>query len=261
MGRQTLCVCIITLNEEENIRDCLESVKWADEIVVVDSLSADRTVEIARGYSKRVVQRPWPGHVEQKNFALEQATCDWALSIDADERVSPELASEIQALLRAPGRPEVGYTVPRKTWYLGRWITHGGWYPNRKLRLVRRGAARWGGVNPHDHLYVDGPVGHLKGNLCHYTYRDISDHLKTIDKFTSIAARELHERGARHALAGMVLHPPGRFLKMYVLRLGFLDGMAGFLVAAMASYYAFLKYAKLWELRRTDTNSPHRGER
>lgn len=249
MDRVTLSVTVITFNEEENLRDCLESVKWADEIIVVDSFSTDRTIEIAREYTDKIVQRKWPGHVEQKNFALEQATMDWALSIDADERVSPELAEEIKAVLAKPEHDVMGYSVPRKTFYLGRWITHGGWYPSRKLRLVRRGRARWSGTNPHDHLYADGPCADLRGDLYHFTYKDISDHLRRIDSYTSISARELHARGKGNALLHMLLNPPARFLRMYFLRLGFLDGMPGFILAALASWYVFLKYAKLWELQ------------
>ncbi len=245
-------VAIICCNEEANIRDCLESVKWADEIVVVDSGSTDRTLAIAREYTDRIIERPWPGHLEQKNFALEQAAGEWVLSIDADERVSPELAEEIRALLRHDDIAETGFTVPRKTFYLGKWITHGGWYPDRKLRLVRRGRAHWAGVNPHDHLYADGAVGNLGGDLHHYTYRDISAHLKTIDLFTTIAAEQLAQQGQRHALCHMLLNPPCRFLRMYLLRLGFLDGLAGFVVAALGGYYVFLKYAKLWERQRQE---------
>lgn len=249
-GGPSISVCIIAFNEEQDIRACLESVRWADEVVVVDSFSADKTAEIARECGARVIQRPWPGHVEQKNFALEQATGDWILSIDADERVSPELAAEIQEAVRRSDRPEAGYTVPRKTFYLGRWILHGGWYPSRRLRLVRRGRAKWAGVNPHDHLYADGPVGGLKGDLHHFTYRDIADHLKTIDSFTTISAREMFEVGRGGAMLHMLLNPVGRFLKMYLLRLGFLDGAAGFVLAVLSSYYVFVKYAKLWEIRK-----------
>lgn len=254
--RATLSAVVITYNEEEDIRACLESVKWADEIVVVDSHSTDKTVEIARESTDRVILRPWPGHIEQKNFAIEQARCDWVLSVDADERVSPELAAEIRDVLSQSGGAEAGWSMPRKTYYLGRWITHGGWYPDRKLRLVRRGAGRWKGINPHDHLAIAGPVASLKGDLHHYTYRDISDHLATIDKFTTIAAREMHARGRGHPLAHMLLNSLGKFLKMYLLRLGFLDGLAGFVVAVLASYYVFLKYAKLWELRRAGKQAP-----
>jgi glycosyltransferase involved in cell wall biosynthesis len=252
----TLTVTVIAFNEEANLSDCLESVKWADEIVVVDSFSTDKTVEIARRYTDKVIQREWPGHVEQKNFALAQATKDWVLCIDADERVSPELAEEIRDVLSHPERAEAGYSVPRKTFHLGRWITHGGWYPSRKLRLVRRGRAVWKGVNPHDHLYVDGPVGEFKGDLYHYSYKDISDHLRRIDSYTTISARELHARGKGYALPHMLMNPPARFLRMYLLRLGFLDGMAGFILAALAAYYVFLKYAKLWEMRRGGRAAP-----
>jgi len=249
-GGPSISVCIITFNEEQDIRACLESVRWAGEIVVVDSFSADRTVEIAREYTARVIQRGWPGHVEQKNFALQQATGDWILSLDADERVSPELAVEIQEVIRRADRPEVGYAVPRKTFYLGGWVMHGGWYPSRRLRLVRRGRAKWSGVNPHDHLYADGPTGNLKGDLYHFTYRDIADHLKTIDSFTTISAREMFQAGRKHPLLHMFFHPIGKFLKMYFLRLGFLDGAAGFILAVLSGYYVFLKYAKLWEKYR-----------
>jgi len=256
MNRSSISVCIITFNEQENIRACLESVKWADEIVVVDSRSTDRTVEIAREYTDRVIARPWPGHVEQKTFALDQARCDWVLSIDADERVSPELAAQIKDILDRADVAEIGFSMPRKTFYLGRWITHGGWYPNRKLRLVRRGKAIWKGINPHDHLYVEGSVGRLTGDLHHYTYRDIAHHLETINQYTTVAAREMRARGQGHAVAHMLLNPIARFLKMYLLRLGFLDGLPGLVVAGMSSYYVFLKYAKLWELRRAGKQTP-----
>lgn len=248
----TLSVVIITFNEADNIRECLESVKWADEIVVVDSLSTDRTRELAREYTEHVIERTWQGHVDQKNFALERATSDWVLSIDADERVGPELAAEIRQAVQRDDPRIVGYTMPRRTFYLGRWINHGGWYPNRKLRMVRRGKAHWGGVNPHDHLYADGSTADLKGDLVHYTYRDIADHLRTIDSFTTIAAREMYSKGRRTALPYMLLNPPLRTVRMYLLRAGFLDGVPGFIVAALAGYYVFLKYAKLWELCRRE---------
>jgi len=248
--RATLSVYVVTFNEEANIRDCLESVKWADEIIVVDSHSTDRTADIAREYTEHVIQRPWPGYVAQKNFALDQTNCDWVLLIDADERVSPELAEEIQDLLSRDDIIEAGFSVPRKTFYLGRWITHGGWYPGRRVRLAVRGMGRNVGTDPHDRFEVNGPVGNLSADLYHYTYRDIGDHLNTINKFTAVGAREMHEKGRGHALLHMLFNPPAKFLKMYLLRLGFLDGMAGFIIAVLSSYYVFLKYARLWELRR-----------
>jgi glycosyltransferase involved in cell wall biosynthesis len=248
--RATLSVCVIAGNEEDRIGDCLASVAWADEIVVVDSRSADRTAEIARARGARVIVRDWPGYVAQKNFALAQAASDWVLCLDADERVSPRLAESIRGVLAADPAGIGGYRMARRTFHLGRWILHGGWYPDRKVRLVRRGHARWGGVDPHDRLDADGPVGTLDGDIEHHTYRDIADHLRTIDRFTTVAARELHARGRGGALLGMVVHPPARFAKMYLLKAGFLDGVPGLIVAVLGGYYVFLKYAKLWELRR-----------
>jgi len=249
-GRATLSVCVIAGNEEDRIGDCLASVAWADEIVVVDSRSADRTAEIARGRGARVIVRDWPGYVAQKNFALEQAMCDWVLCLDADERVSPRLAESVRGVLVENPAAVAGYRMARRTFYLGRWILHGGWYPDWKLRLVRRGRARWGGVDPHDRLDADGPVGTLPGDIEHHTYRDIADHLRTIDRFTTIGARELHARGRGGAAWRMAVHPPAKFLKMYLLKAGFLDGRPGFVVAVLGGYYVFLKYAKLWELGR-----------
>lgn len=254
--RAPVSVCIVAMNEADRIEDCLRSVAFADEVIVIDSHSTDATRSIAERLGARVIERDWPGHIEQKNFALEQANSNWVLSVDADERVSPELAAEIRGVLSQSGSAEAGCSMPRKTYYLGRWITHGGWYPDRKLRLVRRGAGMWKGVNPHDHLYVEGPVARLNGDLHHYTYRDISDHLATIDKFTTIAAGEMRARGQGHPLAHMLLNPPAKFLKMYLLRVGFLDGLPGFVVAVLSSYYVFLKYAKLWELRRAGKQAP-----
>jgi glycosyltransferase involved in cell wall biosynthesis len=249
-SRATLSVCVIAGNEEDRIGDCLASVGWADEIVVVDSRSTDRTAEIAAARGARVIVRDWPGYVAQKNFALEQAASDWVLCLDADERVSPRLAESIRGVLAGPPDRTAGYRMARRTFHLGRWILHGGWYPDRKVRLVRRGRARWGGVDPHDRLEADGPVGDLAGDIEHYTYRDIADHLRTIDRFTTVAARELHARGRGGAVLGMLVHPPAKFLKMYLLKAGFLDGAPGFVVAVLGGYYVFLKYAKLWELRR-----------
>jgi len=246
----TLSVCVITLNEEDRIGDCLSSIAFADEIVVVDSGSTDRTVAIAREHGARVIVRGWPGSVAQKNFALEQAATDWVLCLDADERVSPPLAAQIRRAVAAAPAAIAGYRMARKTYYLGRWILHGGWYPDWKVRLVRRGRARWGGIDPHDRLEPQGPVGTLAGDLEHRTYRDIADHLRTIDRFTSVGAGELQARGRSGALAGMLLNAPAKFVKMYVLKAGFLDGLPGFIVAVLGSYYVFLRYAKLWEMQR-----------
>ncbi len=251
MARRPVSVCVITKDEEENLPDCLESVKWADEIVVVDSRSTDRTREIAAAAGARVIERDFPGHVEQKNFALEQAGGDWVLCLDADERCTPALREAIRAVL-AGDPPLAGYAVRRHAFHLGRWIDHGGWYPDRKLRLFDRRRGRWGGRNPHDRVEVEGPVGRLEGDLLHLSYRSLSDHLRQIDFFTTIAAREKRARGERPSLARLVLHPPGKFLRMYLLKGGFLDGVPGLVVASMGSWYVFLKYAKLRELEGAD---------
>ncbi|MEM7261457.1 MAG: glycosyltransferase family 2 protein [Planctomycetota bacterium] len=243
---------IITFNEERNIRDCLESVAWVDEIVVVDSGSTDRTVEIAREFTDRVVVTDWPGHVAQKNRAVEWAPTDWILSLDADERCTPELRAQVEAIVAEsrsqPGLPnEAGFSVRRKTWYLGRWILHGGWYPDRKVRFFDRRRCRWGGVDPHDHIEHDGPTRPLDADLLHYTYRDVRHHLEVIDFFTDIAAREKDVRNKRHAVLGMLVRPPVKFLRMYLFRRGYRDGFAGFVIAVLGALYVFLKDAKLWE--------------
>lgn len=244
---------IICFNEEATIREALESVKWCDEIVVVDSFSTDRTVEICREYTDRIFQRAWPGFVEQKAFALEQARMPWLLNLDADERVSPALRTEIQAVLRAPGSD--GYYVPRLVYYLDRWWWRGGWYPDYRLRLFRREHAVWGGVDPHEKVVLRGRKTRLKSPLLHFTYRDTSAHVATINYFTGVAARELRLRGRKASMRDLILRPAWRFLRFFVARRGFLEGIAGLFVAQSAAFYVFTKYAKLWEsMRATDTD-------
>ncbi|MBI4601296.1 MAG: glycosyltransferase family 2 protein [Planctomycetes bacterium] len=260
MARRTpFSACIIAFDEERNLPDALASVGFADEIIVVDSHSTDATREVAAAFRgrdldgrevvPRVIERDWPGHVEQKNFAIDQASHDWVLCIDADERVSSELRREVEAALAADPPGADGYTMPRKTFYLGRWILRSGWYPDRKLRLFRRSRGRWGGTNPHDHVYVRGVVKPFSGDLHHYSYRSMADHIRTINSFTDIAAREKLREGVRWPLLRMLVQPPFKLFKMYVLKQGFREGAAGFIVAVLGALYVFLKYAKLWELR------------
>jgi len=253
--------CVITFNEEHNIRDCLESVAFCQERLVVDSHSSDRTREIAAALGARVIERDWPGHIEQKNFAIAQAETEWVLCLDADERVTPGLATQIEAALRAPRH--AGYEVGRRNHYLGRWIRWGGWYPDRKLRLFKRAVGRWGGTNPHDHVRLDPPtrVGRLAGDLDHYTYRSIGDHLTTIRYFAEVAARQKLARGQRWVSLHLLFNPPLKFLKMFVLKAGFLDGWRGFVVAALGAFYVFLRYAMLWELIHVQGAVGRRGQR
>lgn len=244
-----LAVTVITKNERDNIDRCLASVPFADEIVVLDSGSDDGTAEIARRYTDRVIETDWPGHVKQKQRAVDAASHDWILALDADEEVTPALAGSIQKALADPN-PAGAYELTRKVFYLGRWIEHCGWYPEWRVRLFDRRQARWGGYDPHDRVETEGRVGRLDGDLNHYSYRDVAHHVSRINEYTTIMARELHERGRRAGLWSLVARPLFTFFKKYVLQLGFLDGAPGLVVCALASYYVFLKYLKLWEMRR-----------
>lgn len=251
MSGLKVSVCIVAYNEEKNIRDCLESVKWADEIIVVDSLSHDKTVEICRNYTDRIYQRPWPGHIEQKNYALDLANHEWILAIDADERLSPSLIEEVTGELKFSGDTINGYYFPRHSYYLGRWINHGGWYPDYKLRLFKRNKGRWGGKNPHDRIILsEGSTRYLKEDLWHYVYRDISHQLKTVDSFSRITADIMEKEGNPFPLTQLVFRPPIKFIETYIIKRGWLDGLPGFIISIISSFYVFLKYAKLWEAKQ-----------
>jgi glycosyltransferase involved in cell wall biosynthesis len=241
-----LSVCIVTLNEEEGLRGCLESVAWADEIVVVDAESSDKTALIAREFTDRVVVRPWAGFAAQKNFALDQATCDWILSLDADEQVTPELRTGIEEILRADG-PADGYRLPRKNIFWGRWVRHGRLYPDWQLRLFRRGRGRVAGQVVHESVVVDGSVRRLPAPLQHASYRDLSDCLTRFDRYSTLAAEEWVGQGRRVRPWDVALRPLGRFLAMYVLALGFLDGWRGFILAVLYAHYVFVRSIKVWE--------------
>ena len=233
-----LTVTVITKNEADHIAAALGSVAEAYEILVVDSGSTDDTVSLARRYTSRVEVREWPGYSAQKNYAAEAASHDWILSIDADERVTPALAAEIQALLGStPSAP--GYRIPRLTWYLGRWIRGTDWYPDYQLRLYDRRAGRWNGRRVHESVDLRGSPGVLANPLQHYAYRDISHHLTTIDRYTTLAADQWLAEGRERTLE-TVVHPPLAFLRNYLLRGGIRDGAAGMLVSALNSYYVFL---------------------
>jgi (heptosyl)LPS beta-1,4-glucosyltransferase len=246
-----LSVTIITKNEAAQIAGAIDSVAWADEIVVVDSESTDDTVGIAARASARVVSRPWPGYVAQKNFAASIAANDWILSLDADERVPPALAQEIQARLAAnPGQP--AYRMPRVTFHLGRWIRTTDWYPDHQLRLYDRRAAEWTGGYVHEGLTVRGTVGDLTGELQHFAFTGIADHLETIDRYTTYAARQMYESGRRCGALQLVGHAPLAFVRNYLLRGGVRDGIPGLIVSTLNSYYVFLKFAKLWELQQSN---------
>ncbi len=242
---------IVTLNEERNIARAVASVKLCvDEIVVVDSGSSDRTREIAANLGARVVREEWRGYAEQKNFAAACAAHDWILSIDADEELTPGLAAEIQALRATGDRSEAGWTMPRRAHYLGRWIQHSGWYPDRKIRLYHRGRGGWKGVRVHESVEVAGAVGELRNDLLHFTCDSLNQHLLTIDRYTSLAAQAIAESGKPAPFRRLVIDPPWTFVRSYFIQRGFLDGMHGFVIASMAGFYTFLKYAKAREMAR-----------
>jgi glycosyltransferase involved in cell wall biosynthesis len=250
-----LTATVITKNESANLAAALESVAFADEIVVVDSRSTDDTVDIARRYTDRVIVRPWPGYVAQKNFAAEQARHDWILSLDADERVPVALAEEIRALMRV-GPDAAGYRMPRVTFHLGRWIRSTDWYPDYQLRLYDRRRARWAGRHVHESVAADGPVVKLRHELQHYAYRDLSHHLQTMDRYTTLAARQMFEDGRRASWSELALHPVFAFLRNYVLRGGVRDGHVGLIISLMNAGYVGMKFAKLWELCSHSTSTP-----
>lgn len=238
-------VTVITRDEGTNIEACLASVAWADEVLVVDCGSTDRTVEIARTKGARVIVKDWPGYGAQKNFAATQAAHDWILSVDADERVTPELATEVRA--RLSGQVSAaGFRIPRVTFHLGRWIRTTDWYPDYQLRLYDRRRARWRERRVHESVTADGPVEQLANDLQHYAYRDITHHHQTMDRYTTLSAEDMYASGRRAGFADLVFHPPAAFLRNYVLRRGFTDGVPGFIISAMNAHYVFLKFAKLW---------------
>jgi glycosyltransferase involved in cell wall biosynthesis len=250
-----LTVTLITRNESANIAAALESVRWADEIIVVDAESTDDTADIARRYTNRVIVRAWPGYVAQKNFAAAEASHDWILSLDADERVTPALADEIRGAL-AGSRPAAGFRIPRVTFHFGRWIRSTDWYPDYQLRLYDRRRGQWAGRYVHESVKVAGAVGRLRGEIQHYAFRDIAHHLQTMDRYTTLAARQMFEDGRRAGWIDILVTPRLTFFRNYILRGGFRDGMAGLVISAMNGYYVGLKFAKLWELCSLSTSTP-----
>lgn len=241
---------VITKNEADAIADALTSLSWADEIIVVDAESTDETVAIARRFTDRVYVRTWNGYVDQKNYAASVASHDWIFSLDADERATAELSAEIRALLAA-GPREAGYRMPRVSFYLGRWMRTTDMYPDHQLRLYDRRRARWDGLHVHESVKVDGEsTGLLRNELQHYPYRDLSEHLIRMDRYTTLAAQQMFERGKRATRLELLLHPPVAFLRNYLLKGGFRDGKPGLIISLVNSYYVMLKFAKLWELQR-----------
>ncbi|TGK53752.1 glycosyltransferase family 2 protein [Leptospira kanakyensis] len=258
--KRKLSVAIITFNEEKNIGDCIRSIESvADEIVVLDSLSTDRTKEIATSFSKvKFYESPFPGHVEQKNKAIGFCSNDWILSLDADERADKTLVQSIELFLESELVNADGFKIARLTYHLGRWIRYSGWYPLRRFRLFQKKAATWVGENPHDYIELKtGSHGKtMKGDILHYSFTDFSHQITTINQFSSIVAYTRYAKGERFSLIKTILKPLGKFFEIYIFKFGFLDGIPGLWIAIASSFSTFLKYAKLYELDRKQIERP-----
>jgi glycosyltransferase involved in cell wall biosynthesis len=243
---------IITFNEEKNIERCLQSLDWADEIVIVDSCSTDHTVALCQKYTSRIIVHNWEGFVKQKIYATAQASNDWIFSIDADEEVSPQLKSDLLKIKQSISST-VAYRMPRKMFYLGKWIAHGSWYPDYKVRLFDRKHGRWVGLEVHEFWQADGRCEKLPGEIFHYSYQNLTDHVHKINTLTTKAASEMLHKGKRATFWHILINPYLKFIKSYFIQAGLRDGFVGLIIALMGSYYVFLKYLKLWELQRKST--------
>ncbi len=246
-----LTVIVPCKNEEENIRTCLESVKWADELMVVDSGSTDRTLEIAHEYTDRILEHEYVNSATQKNWAIPQAAHEWVFIVDSDEKVTPELQSEVRALMAGTPKHD-GYRIRRKNWFFGVEMPHCGWERDTVLRLFRRDVGRYEDRHVHADVIVDGAVGHLENNFEHRSYRSFDDYLEKFGRYTTWSALDLRDRGKRPGFLNLVVRPFFRFFKMFVIRQGFRSGLAGFILCGLGAFSVFMKYAKLWVILRAD---------
>lgn len=240
----SISASIITYNNERTIENCLKSLGWADEIIVVDSFSTDLTYEICKKYAHKIEQRKWPGFRDQYDYATSLAAHDWIIFVDADEVISPELADEV-VKAASEGKYD-GFLIYRQTYYLGRWIRHGGWNPDREIRLYKKGKGRWeGGL--HATVRIEGKIGKLDEIIEHYNYRDISDQINTIDRYSRNAAEDMLQQGRKYSLIQLIFRPIFRFFRDFIIKKGYKDGLPGFIIAVATGFYVFIKYAKLWE--------------
>lgn len=245
---QKVSVTIITMNEEANIQACLESVSWVDEVLVSDSGSIDRTIEICKGYNAKVFLDKWFGFGKQKNLIASRAKNNWVLNIDADERITPDLRKEIETVLNQDDCD--GYNIPRKNFFGNRWVRYCGWYPDYNLRLYKKDKGSFNERDVHEAVKIDGKVGYLNVPLVHYTYRDISDYLKRMDRYSTLAAEEMLKNGRKVSYLSILSRPIATFLKMFFLQKGFLEGYRGLILSGLYASYTFSKYAKLWEMSK-----------
>ena len=269
--REKISAFIICFNEEADISACLNSISFCDEIVVIDSFSADKTVEIAEQYGAKVIQRAWPGYRAQKAFGLASCKHDWVLNLDADERADDELRNAILSELGRKWRVRngeeaarsdepLGYSVSRVVYFLGRWWRKGGWYPEFRVRFFFSPNVTWGGIDPHEKPIVDGPIEVLEGELKHFTYRNLGEQLQRLHAHASIAAEEEVKRKDNFNLSSLFFNPISRMLKFYFFKGGYREGIAGVIVAVMEGFYTFFKYARVWELKYSKNDPSFREE-
>lgn len=245
-----LTVIVPTYNEEDNLQDCLETVRWADEILVVDSFSTDRTIEIAKTFGATVIQHEYVNSATQKNWTLPQANHDWVLIVDADERLTPALQEEIQVILQQASPTHNGYWIRRVNYVWGRPIRYCGWQNDKVLRLFDRQKGRYEEKEVHAEVEVQGATAFLINPITHHTYRDLNHYFQKFERYTDWGAMELYKQGKKARWDHMLFYPPIRFLNMYILKLGFLDGLPGLILCVLSSFYVFTKYAKLWQLNQ-----------
>jgi len=244
MGK--VSVLILTYNEEDRIEDCLKSVIWADEIVVLDSFSTDRTLEIVEKYPAKIIQQKWLGFAKQRNLGLNYCSHNWILVVDADERVTQELQKEIRQILEQDGYS--GYYISRRTYFLGKWIKHCGWYPDYVLRLFCKERGKYKEQMVHESVKLEGRIGYCKSDLLHYTYRDITHYLEKMNQYSSLAACQMLDEGKKINHSTIFFRPSWAWLKIYFLRRGFLDGWPGLVISIISAFYVWLKYTKLYSL-------------
>ena len=251
MQKQRVALVVITLNEERNIERCLRSVPFADEVILADTGSTDRTCEIAKKMGARVFVSSWMGFGPHKAWAADQAACEWILSLDADEALSPELAAEIQSWLTRDLSEVDAFSCPRKSFHLGRWILHGGWYPDRQIRLFHRHRAQWNAAPLHEKIEAKSKtelrLKKLHHPILHWVFKDLSHQVIANDRYSGLGTQSLIAKGARFSLMKLLFKPIGKFVECYIIKRGFMDGLPGFIIAVGAAYSIFLKFAKLWE--------------
>lgn len=246
-----LSATVIALNEEKDLPRCLKSLQFCDEVIVVDSGSTDKTVEIAKKFGAKVIQEPWHGYGAQKNFAMQHAKNEWVLNLDADEAVTPELKEEILKEINS-SNSAAGYFIARKTFYLGKWVRFGGWYPNHVTRLCRKSCSKWTEPKVHEELKIEGEVRILKNPMLHFTFSDISDQLRTNLKYAKQGAEELYSKQKKANVFKLIFKPISKFFETYFFKLGMLDGLAGFIISVNAAHSVFMKYSFLFEMQNKE---------